>query len=197
MPNSSNNISQLREVTWPAMVYRNTNDEILMIIEREVRSRKRPGQIFVPAGKKRPNDGMLATALRESEEETWIPRKFLKSDKFAFKGIVPLRTNDAKLDINVYEYQERLPDKILEQNADFFQKEIIQRTFIKIKEVLDFDTDKIRPWLFEILLVLLGWKLSDEKIFIEDGRYHATDFKRIQDIKRQIKYLLKDYDPWF
>gem|GEM_PF-6633513 len=52
------------------MVYRNTNDEILMIIEREVRSRKRPGQIFVPAGKKRPNDGMLATALRESEEET-------------------------------------------------------------------------------------------------------------------------------
>jgi hypothetical protein len=35
--------------------------------------------------------------------------------------------------------------KILETNNNFYEHEIIQRVFINIREILEFDIDKIRP----------------------------------------------------
>jgi hypothetical protein len=34
---------------------------------------------------------------------------------------------------------------ILEKNNNFYEHEIIQRVFINIREILEFDIDKIRP----------------------------------------------------
>jgi hypothetical protein len=59
--------------------------------------------------------------------------------------MVYLDTNDVKIDIEVFSSTKEFDPQILEKYNNFFEYEIIQRTFINIREILEFDIDKIRP----------------------------------------------------
>lgn len=181
--------TSLKEITGPAIVYLNKQDEILWVIERERKSWKRPWQFFVPAWKKMKDEDVMHAVFRETAEETGLNCKSFKMADFQSKWNIILQTDDSKIDISVFSYNKKLDSNILLKNNNFFQNEIIQRTFLDIKELLEFDVSKIRPWLYEILYLFLGWTIKD-KIYIEDGEYHPNDFARIKDIKREIKRLL-------
>lgn len=181
-----------RIITWPAGVFFNTKWELLCIIEREEKSRKRKGQLFVPAWKKRSNETMEQTMIRELWEETWIKKDLgiIKESDLQDKGIIPLETDDTHLDVQIFSSKEDMDTKILETNNNFYEHEIIQRVFINIREILEFDIDKIRPWLYEIFYVFYGCGDIKDIVRIENGQYAKSEIKRIEAMKQEISDLL-------
>jgi len=188
-------VNEKKYITGPAGILLNTRGELLCVIEREgkkqQKSRKRAGQLFVPAGKQRLGESMEDTMLREIWEETWIKKEFdiIENAKLKKKGRFSLETNDTNIDIEVFQYQTELDVDILDRYKDFYHHEIIQRAFFDIREVLEFDIDKIRPWLLEILYIFYGWKI-DATVKIENGIYAKEERKRIVKMKQDIDDLL-------
>ena len=187
------NTSKKRLITGPTWIYFNTKGELLVVIEKEWekqnKSRKRAWQLFVPAGKQREGDTIEDTLLRETEEETGIKRDLLEIQFLEPKGKIELETEDAQLIMNVFEYNKLLDSNILEKNSAFFVHEIVQRTFLNIRDILEFDQNKIRPWLYEILYVFL-WGKIEERIYSENGEYKKSDKDRIDALKKEIENLL-------
>ncbi len=186
-------------ITGPVIIYHNTKNEILSVIEREDRPRKKQWQFFLPAGKKRHEepDDMIPTALRETEEEAWIPRRtkegveILKSELFKNRGVVVLETEKQQLQFTILEYQEKLPQDILETYNKFFKQEIIQRAFLNIFEILKLDNSQLRPWVMEILDLFYSW---DEQEIIEvwDCEYSPKDYNKIRFLKEKIGKKAKE-----
>lgn len=193
--NIEDNPKGKRIITWPAGIYHSKNGKILLVIEREWwpqwQSWKKPGQFFVPAGKKRQNETMLGALIRETWEETGIKEEYniISENNLLFKGKVGLETNNEILLIDVFNCNKELDLNVLEKHPTFFDNEIIQRTFFDIKELLEFDVSIIRPWLYEILYILLWWKI-EERTLIKNGEYRKQDRNKITDLKQNIKDLL-------
>lgn len=183
-----------RLITGPAGVFFNTKGEILGVREREGerewKTRKRAGQLFVPGGKKRSHETLEAAMIREVWEEAGIKEELhiIQQDKLDHKWTLHLETHDTNLVVEVFGHKEHLDSHILEKHHDFFSHEIIQRAFFNIREILEWDIDKIRPWLYEILYIFYGGKI-EETIQIENGKYRMEDIQRIDKIRQEMKYL--------
>ena len=135
---------------------------------------------------------MKQTMIRELWEETWIKEDLgiIKESDLQDKGIIPLETNDVHLDVQVFSSKRDMDANILEKNNNFYEHEIIQRVFINIREILEFDIDKIRPWLYEIFYVFYGCGDIKDTIRIENGQYAKSEMKRIEAMKQEINDLL-------
>ncbi len=185
-----------KHITGPAWVFFNTKWELLCVIEREGekqnKSWKRAGQLFVPAWKKRAHEKMEETMIRELWEETWIKKELniISELSLESKWLLSLHTNDVNIDIEVFTSMKEFDPQILEKCNKFFEYEIIQRTFINIREILEFDIDKIRPWLYEILYLFYGCGEIQNAIKLENGQYSKKEMKRIEKIKQEIYDLL-------
>lgn len=182
-------------ITWAAGIFFNTKWEILSVLEREgekqQKSRKRAGQLFVPAWKKRSHETMKEAMRREAWEEGGLKEEFniFGENDLHQKWELKLETHDAILSVEVFWCKKELAPDVLETYHNFYTHEIIQRAFFDIRELLEFDLDKIRPWLYEIIY-LFYWGKVEETIYIENGKYRAEDGKRIEDIKQKIRDLL-------
>jgi len=185
-----------KHITGPAWVFFNTKGELLCIIEREGEKQnknwKRAGQLFIPAWKKRMHETMQEAMIRELWEETWIKKESnsINEANLESKWMIYLDTNDVKIDIEVFSSTKELDPQILEKHNNFFEYEIIQRTFINIREILEFDIDKIRPWLYEILYLFYGYGRTQNAIKLENGQYSKKEMKRIEKIKQELYDLL-------
>ena len=168
-----NNITQV----WVSCLVTNCRNEILMVFEKESKSRKLWWQLSIVFWKIEKWETPKQASIREVKEETWFKLQVVdfiwRKNIYFFSNLYSLFMFKSWI-INI-------------DNCDFSQIDTSGFLFMTKSDLLSFSSHELRPWTLEVILCsICNNQFSNININIDWNSYKKRHFYSLQWLLRQV-----------